>query len=435
VLEADDIKTVVKPILGSEEGLTIEEIHTDFDEKDEEHEPLEAPMKKAQLTISLLLGVPEVGVWALSRVGGIDEVRELIQSGDIGAMYLASELVSAAASVEQARPLLVNLPLDVLLQCDDKDIRSGAASAFAKLGLADKALSANEGEMMGILQVSVQLLYDEAFSEINDARLPKILSSEESSKPTTAVERGIEVISYLASKTEVKEELAHGFRVSLEYPSTALERLVELASAPNAGESLSAYGLATIFALMAVSFETLRREAFIGKDITMEQYDELQSLGKTSQEKGGESSEAEDGPAAVQERIRLMAGANVPRAMVKLMDGASDSTIEQIIVGLNRMASEASVRGLIVQQGALSACLKVEKGVSRFAVSSFRCCLALFLRFVCFVPTGKPFRVGKEYPQTGPSLRCQAAGDNEPKPSYVITADGFNQAFDAVDQR
>jgi hypothetical protein len=29
-------------------------------------------------------------------------------------MFLASELVSAAASVEHARPLLTNLPLDVL---------------------------------------------------------------------------------------------------------------------------------------------------------------------------------------------------------------------------------------------------------------------------------------------------------------------------------
>ena len=370
ILDADDIKTVVKPLLLCGEGVTIEEIHTDFDEKDEEHEPLEAQMKRAQLTISLLLGVPEVGVWALSRVDGINEVRDLIRSGDRNAMYMASELVSAAASVEQARSLLVNLPLDDLLQSDDCDIRSGAASALAKLGLADKTLSANEGEMMGLLQASVQLLYGVTPSELDDERLSKIKSYEVSTKPTTAIERGIEVLSYLASKTQVKEELAHGFRASLDSPSTALERLVELACAPNAGESLSAFGLATIFALMAVSFETLRREAFAGKDITMEQYDELQALSMTKQEKSMEPSEAEDTPAAVQERIRRMASADVPRAMVKLMNGASDSTVEQIIVGLNRMASEASVRGLIVQQGALSACIKVERGVrSRFIMS------------------------------------------------------------------
>jgi protein unc-45 len=224
--------------------------------------------------------------------------------------------------------------------------------------------------MMGLLQASVQLLYGVTPSELDDERLSKLKSYEESIKPTTAIERGIEVLSYLASKTQVKEELAHGFRASLDSPSTALERLVELACAPNAGESLSAFGLATIFALMAVSFETLRREAFAGKDITMEQYDELQALSMTKQEKSMEPSEAEDTLAAVQERIRRMANADVPRAMVKLMNGASDSTVKQIIVGLNRMASEASVRGLIVQQGALSACIKVERGVrSRFIMS------------------------------------------------------------------
>jgi hypothetical protein len=143
-----------------------------------------------------------------------------------------------------------------------------------------------------------------------------------------------------------------------------LDRLVELASAPEAGDSLSAYGLATIFSLMAVSIQTLRREAFAGKEISMEQYDELQALGKTNEEKDLEPDETMDSPASVQERIRRMASANVPRAMVKLMEGATEATVEQIITGLNRMASEPAVRGLIVQQGTLSACLKVEKGVS-----------------------------------------------------------------------
>ncbi len=61
-----------------------------------------------------MLGAPEVEVWALSRVSGVDELREFINLRDVDAMFLASELVSAAASVEHARPLLTNLPLDVL---------------------------------------------------------------------------------------------------------------------------------------------------------------------------------------------------------------------------------------------------------------------------------------------------------------------------------
>lgn len=360
----EDVKKVVKPMLGFYEGVTIEEVHTDFDEKEEEHGPLEEPSRRAQLTLSLLLGMPDVGVWALNRVGGIDEVRDLVQSNDVDAMFLASELVSAAASIDQARPLLAKLPLDVLLESDDYDIRSGAASAVAKLGLADKALSANEGEVMGLLQISVELLYEDTTRAIQEDLLPSVKRSDGTPKPTTAIERGVEVLSYLASKTQVKEELAFGFRPSPDSPSTALDRLVELASAPEAGDSLSAYGLATIFSLMAVSIQTLRREAFAGKEISMEQYDELQALGKTSEEKDLETGEELDPPASVQERIRRMASANVPRAMVKLLEGATDATVEQIISGLNRMASEPSVRGLIVQQGALSACLKVEKGVS-----------------------------------------------------------------------
>lgn len=357
----DEVKAVVKPMLSFHEGVEIEEIHTDFDEKEEEHESLEEPSKRAQLTTSLLLGVPEVGIWALSRVGGIDELRELINCQDVDAMFLASELVSAAASVEQGRPFLADLPLDVLLESHDYDIRSGAASALAKLGLADKALSANEGEVMGLLQISVELIYDDTAKTFQES--PTVKRSEGSPNPTTAIERGVEVLSYLASKTQVKEELAFGFRPSPDAPYSALDRLVELASAPEAGDTLLAYGLATIFSFIAVSVQTLRREAFSGKEISMEQYDELQALGKTSEAKDLALEEALDSPASVQERIRRMASANVPRAMVKLMEGATNATVEQIITGLNRMATEPSVRGLMVQQGALSACLLIEKGV------------------------------------------------------------------------
>jgi len=41
----EDVKAVVNPMLGFYEGVTIEEVHTDFDEKEEEHGPLEEPSK------------------------------------------------------------------------------------------------------------------------------------------------------------------------------------------------------------------------------------------------------------------------------------------------------------------------------------------------------------------------------------------------------
>jgi hypothetical protein len=394
-----DIKMVAAPELGctnvgeeseeKEDGLTIEEIF-DEDEREasdlpkdtahnEEEDELTRSMRRGQLTSSLLLGKAEVGTWALSKGWsdgeGITELVQLIMSKNDHAMCIASEVVSAAASTEKARPLILPLlesgALEILMENSDKEVRSGAASAIAKLGLADKALSNNEGEIIGLLQVAVELLEDSADSGGADtkalmekaSKAPK--ESASSSPATTAAERGIEVLSYLLTKTQIKEEIAFGFKASAKSKHTALERLVELASAPKSGESVISYGLATIFALMAVSTETLRKEAFIGKEITADQYEELQALGKTEEEKeNAKQNQDIDPPEAVHERIRKMANCNVPRAMVKLMTNASEHTLEQVVTGMNRMAVEETARGVMVQQGCLSACLKVEQGVS-----------------------------------------------------------------------
>jgi hypothetical protein len=69
----------------------------------------------------------------------------------------------------------------------------------------------------------------------------------------------------------------------------------------------------------------------------------------------------DDTPQSVGERIRRLATANVPQAMVNLMVGASDTTIEKLAIGLNRIAIDSSVRGLLIQQGVLSACIKIEE--------------------------------------------------------------------------
>jgi hypothetical protein len=46
----DDVKAAVKPVLSFHEGVTIEKIHTDFNEKEEEHQPLEEKSRRAQLS-------------------------------------------------------------------------------------------------------------------------------------------------------------------------------------------------------------------------------------------------------------------------------------------------------------------------------------------------------------------------------------------------
>ena len=85
-------------------------------------------------------------------------------------------------------------------------------------------------------------------------------------------------------RTTDKEELAAGFGGAR---GPALELLVQTADLPAAGESLSGFGLATIFQLMAATNEQIRKEAFEGKEVTMEQYDEMQRMRKTEEEKEG----------------------------------------------------------------------------------------------------------------------------------------------------
>jgi hypothetical protein len=249
-----------------------------------------------------------------------------------------------------------------LMNSDDRDIRSGAASAVAKLGLSDK--SVDEGEIMGLLQAACDLLEDRDEEGKVTTRVERSKKEMQSfnSFATSSVERAIEMINYLVGNTVVKEELAAGFSAHIDAPQTALELLVKTADIPSAGESLSGYGLATIFQNMAATNEQIRKESFEGKEVTMEQYDEMQRIGKTEEEKERMDQEKDtDTTAACRERIRKMATANVPRVLVALMEGASEHTVEQCVMAMNRMADEPSVRGVMIQQGVLSACIKAEK--------------------------------------------------------------------------
>ena len=374
----DKIKELVKPFLGNPDGdeksgVIIEEVYTDEDGKEieaeeEEVTSLETMMERAIVCCALLLSrSKEEGGWAIG--GGwrtsVEDLETMINSSDPRAMCLASEVISAAATIETAHGVISNLMKDgfikKLITSEDRDIRSGAASAITKVGLADKATGSDEAEIMSLLVGACDLLEDKGDKEeINDTKGSSKLHSF-SSFATSSVERAIEMITYLVANTSVKEELAAGFQAPGASHS-ALERLVEVSDVPSAGESLAGFGLATIFQHIAVTNLQLRREMFEGKEVTMEQYDEMQKMGKTEEEK--EMMELEKDPDtqdACNERIRKMASANVPRAMVTLMEGASEHTLEQLVLTMNRMAAEPSVRGIMIQQGVLSACIKVEK--------------------------------------------------------------------------
>ena len=259
-------------------SLTIEELDEEKEDGvcDGYEDELLVRMKRGQLTASLLIGKSDVGVWALkhgwSDGNGVDDLKNLISSNDTRAMSIASELVSSASSVEKARPLLVNLvqegTLEDLLVHPNADVRSGAASCAAKIGLASKALSEDDGEVMALLDIAIELLFeeDEGNDESDDKstskqranklskHLPKTMSSSSSSE-STSMDRGIEVMTYIVSKTFVKEKIVAGYKPDGSPPNhkSALERLVEIGCAPNSGDAQMAFGLAGIFNLLAVS--------------------------------------------------------------------------------------------------------------------------------------------------------------------------------------
>ena len=91
-----------------------------------------------------------------------------------------------------------------------------------------------------------------------------------------------------------------------------------------------------------------------------------------------------DSPKSVTDRIQKLANVNVPRAIVKLLEGSNtDTTQQKLLEGMGRMASEPSVRGIMIQQGCLSACLQLDKGVSEcnhFCVLPV-CSIHLFIAF------------------------------------------------------
>jgi hypothetical protein len=370
----DATKKVLAPFLGwsssGGDGLTIEEIHEDEEKEIDIDEDLKLYMRRGIFTASLLLANGEIGKWALlhgwSNGCSKSEWESLVSSGELKAMSIAAEIVSAASSVEGSRPWVMscigtsanNNSWKELLTCTSREVRSGAASAMAKLGLADKGVSSDEGELFSLMEVASGLLgsEDEDIEPVESTSTS--LADNSDNEPR---ERGIELLNYLASKTMVKDELAHGY-MGTGSDESILESLIKISRHPESLSTGAVYALSNIFTSLAVSIETLRKEAFEGKDITADQYEQLQAMGKTEEEKELEEKKREkDSPDAVRQRIEKMSEKNVPRVLVTLMKDATDATQEKVVLCMVRMATEESVRGAMIQQGCLTACINIIK--------------------------------------------------------------------------
>lgn len=334
-------------------------------------------MKRCLFATAILYGIPSIGTWILNQVwkSAQSEWNLLASSGNVGAMSIAAEFASAAANEKETRSW-ISSSVDVatvdgiwrkLLYCNDQDVRSGAASAMAKLGLSEKSLSSDEGELIALLQVATGLLHEQEVDETaEDTRGKVSLYSSENYNPS--LERGVELLSYLASKTFVKNEIINGAGISTSSTTSEISILDKLVQLTQANSTLSPslkYSVANIFASLCVSVETLRREAFEGQEITPEQYDELHAIGKTEEERKIDHLKRDiDSSDAVSSRVKVMAQHNVPQALVNLIAGASEGTLEQVVKSFSRIACEESVRGSMIQQGCLTACINLSKSVS-----------------------------------------------------------------------
>ena len=116
----------------------------------------------------------------------------------------------------------------------------------------------------------------------------------------------------------------------------------------------------------------------------MEQYDQLQSMGKTAEEKELENSKVDmDDSEAVRSRIQIMAQKGICTALVNLIKrGATTSTMEQLLICMMRMASEQSVRGKMIQAGCLSECIKISKMVRKLFLIRKHLIIIYFSKFI-----------------------------------------------------
>ncbi len=146
--------------------------------------------------------------------------------------------------------------------------------------------------------------------------------------------------------------------------SPAVASLVALDVDPR---STAAYGIAHILAALTVSNHELKAKALADKEVSMEQYNQLQELAriKTTDEFGNKIEEKknddddEDSPELVRRRIQRIVANNAIPFLLKLLVNSSAQTVEATARALRQICVEESIRGLFVQLGGLKACTTV----------------------------------------------------------------------------
>lgn len=365
--------------------------------EEEKYDPNFAPppalcRRRAWLEACLLVTKPEIGVWALERQGGMHQLMMLAATQDVLNQEAASEVFCLAASVESAtgmlEPIVSSGVLNLLLQSSAPDVRAAAASTMTKLSLKAKALATDSSETTHALNVALTVLKNAVqfqndtgsaaddidlthrLTSVSFSNLDQSRSMEKSGKKSgtddqkkhlkkknlASVERAVEVLAALVGRTVVKEELVHG-SARVASPMAYMTNLVF------DERSTASYGIAHILAALTVTNKELRDRALAEKDITPEQFEQLQELQrvKTKDDNGNpleEKKEEEDPdtPDMCKRRIQKIADSGGFEALLRLLQHASTQTKLTSATALRQMNVEPAVRGLYIQQGGLKVC-------------------------------------------------------------------------------
>ena len=237
--------------------------------------------RRTALNSALFLASGDLGTWMLEKEGAVRACMNIIASGDDIGQALAAETLCLAASNETARchltPIVESGTLEGLLESPNARARSAAASTIAKLGIASKALASDSSDTGRLLNTALVLLKGAEEGKQNARNEPDLPGSESNATggaSTTTVERAVEVLAALITRSAVKDEIAHGSGRCAQ----ALQRICAMCSD---GRGAAAYGLAHIFVSLSVTNKEVQERQLAEKDGDhCEQFRELQRITK-----------------------------------------------------------------------------------------------------------------------------------------------------------
>jgi tetratricopeptide (TPR) repeat protein len=294
----EEIKPMIESILPHEDELD-----------------LESSRRCAALEATLLTTHQILGIWTMQQIKDQQHLLKLIVSGETKNVEVAIEVICLAAATDSINAILSRLVEDgvllSLLHSPQAGIRAAAASALTKVAIKSKALNRDSNENAQILNAVVSVLRksvhtpDQRSSQLSESSLisfssydnigltkgkkidgpvaPDYTDVVQGSEATmmTSVERAIEVLSALSSHTYIKEEIVHGsYRI--------VSCLEEISKVEIDMRSTTAFGIAHIYSQVTVTNRELKALALAEKEMTVEQYDQLQELQriKTTDENG-----------------------------------------------------------------------------------------------------------------------------------------------------